>query len=112
MAGRHDGLTGLEQSSLERAGYFIRRAALPLDAITSARQAADELGILALAGFEPPDELVEQFSSLALRTEIQSIAEDLLPFAYQTTTCCLPDVERPLEWRRDCPLEVDATETE
>jgi hypothetical protein len=75
-------LTGLEQYSLERAGYFIRRGALDNQTIEEGRDgvAGVEANFRASEG-AARNEFMKRLSTLAERSPLSDIVEDMIPGA-------------------------------
>lgn len=99
------GLTGLEQYSLERAGYFVRRSLLDEERLRTARDVAGGLSAIlaegtARAELHATDQLAREL------TEITGLAADLIPSAQLRSVTLYPVGERASStWFRD--LEID-----
>jgi hypothetical protein len=101
------GLTGLEQYSWERAGYFIRRSAIDANVISAAFKLCDgSAEELPEEGERPGTECVEACGAIAADTVIQTIAGDLLqhPHLISTFLCRAPG--SPSEWGRGAPVDL------
>jgi hypothetical protein len=99
---KHFGLTGLEQYSLERAGYFIRRATLEAAQVEAARHCASRISAPPGAELMGHSFEVEELLVAAELPEIAGMAHDLLrPARLRSAMLHTTENREPSAWHRD-----------
>src|SRR3989442_13898606 len=100
-------LPGLEQYSLERAGYFIRRSAIGEDIIAAARRSCERVVESDYLDDHLGMESAEICGDIGYESVVQSIANDILgDTKLRNTRICLADGSPPVAWSRAYPLDA------